>query len=280
MRFSSLSKRGYSLMTLCGSKFDPHILPSRPDVPIHTNPDLVREGIQTIQRARAVSYVERGILPPSAVKNPATHFDDRDQHCIHLIINHANSMHGTIRCQFHRRKPTPRCPLPLFQEVLRRNAVASEYEQSVENHLEEIHPGYTIYSEISGWLTNPDLRQRSTAGLPTLLSVWALGSVFPEMPNVSALRASNSAASTLEQFGGVRLKHNGADMIVEDSYYKGPVQLMATHSRRYQERIEPMISDLSQMLMESGIHTHGEDGWNLLNLGNESQNHTRPSAGS
>lgn len=266
MRFGSLSDRGYLLMAVCGSKFDPRILPSPPGVAIHVSPDLTRAAIHAVQRARTISYIERGILPPSAFRNPTAHLDDRDEYCIHLIIHRGNCVLGTIRCQLHRRNPTPSCPVPLFREVLRRNSLQSDYEQAVEDQLDMIHPGYVMHSEISAWLANPDLKQRSAIGLSTLLSVWALGSVFPGMPNVSVLRASNAAASTLEQFGGVRLKHNGADMIVEDPYFKGPVQWMATHSHRYQERIEPMISDLTQMLSEGGLHTHNGDGWEAMGL--------------
>lgn len=262
MRFSGPSGRGYALLAVCGSKFDFDILPSRPNLTILESTDLATSAIRAVQRARTISYIERGILPPSAFRNPAAHLDDRDEYCIHLIIHRSNCMLGAIRCQLHRRSPTPNCPLPLFREILRRNSLESEYEKSVEIQLDKIHPDYTIHSEISAWLANPDLRQRSAVGLSTLLSVWALGSVFPGMPNVSVLRASNAAAATLEQFGGIRLKHDEKDMIVEDSYFKGPVQWMATHSHRYQERIEPMISDLSRMLTDGGLHTYGGDGHN------------------
>lgn len=277
MRFSSLSGRGYSLMAVCGSKFDPRILPTPPEVAFHVNPNLARAAIDAVQRARTISYIERGILPPSAFRNPTAHLDDRDEHCIHLIVHRGNCVLGTIRCQLHRRNPTPSCPLPLFREILRRNSLESDYEQAVEDQLDIIHPGYAVHSEISAWLANPDLRQRSVIGLSTLLSVWALGSVFPGMPNVSVLRASNAAASTLEQFGGVRLKHNGADMIVEDTYFKGFVQWMATHSHRYQDRIEPMIRDLSQMLSEGGLHTYNGDGWEAKDSCSETKiNHLHP----
>jgi sterol desaturase/sphingolipid hydroxylase (fatty acid hydroxylase superfamily) len=122
------------------------------------------------------------------------------------------------------------------------------YELSIESQLDEILPGYSIHAEISSWLVNPDLKRKSTIGLSTLLAVWALGSVFPAMPNVSVLRASNMAASTLEQFGGKRLLHNGDDIIFHDTYYRGPVLWMAAHSRHHQERIAPLIADLASML--------------------------------
>lgn len=273
MRFTGLSERGYSLIAVAGSKFDPALLLSHPALEIRANPDLARSAIRSVQRARVISYIERGILSPKAFREPSTQMDERDEHCIHLVIHRGNCMLGAIRCQFHRRHQSTTCPIPLYREVFRRNSLHEDYEKSVETQLEELEPGFQVHAEISGWLVNPDLKQRSTIGLSTLLSVWALGSVFPGMPNVSVLRASNAAASTLEQFGGVRLKHNGADMIVQDSYFKGPVQWMATHSRRYQERIEPLVSDLIGMLRHGGVHVFDSSAWEQMNV---QQKHLQP----
>lgn len=266
MRFTGLSERGYSLIAVAGSKFDPALLPAHPELDIRTSPHLSRSAIVSVQRARVISYIERGILPSKAFRDPSALTDERDEHCIHLVIHRGNCMLGAIRCQFHRRHQTPTCPLPLYREVFRRNSLSADHEKSVEAQLEELEPGYQVHAEISGWLVNPDLKQRSTIGLSTLLSVWALGSVFPGMPNVSVLRASNAAASTLEQFGGVRLKHQGSDMTVEDPYFKGPVQWMATHSRRYQERIEPLVADLAGMLRHNGLHVFDATLWEQLEL--------------
>ena len=273
MRFTGLSERGYSLIAVAGSKFDPALLPSHPELAIRKNPHLAASAIRFVQRARVISYIERGILPPCAFRDPSALMDERDEHCIHLVIHRGNCMLGAIRCQFHKRHQSTTCPVPLYREVFRRNALHEDYEKSVEEQLETLEPGFQVHAEISGWLVNPDLKQRSTIGLSTLLSVWALGSVFPGIPNVSVLRASNAAASTLEQFGGVRLKHDGSDMIVHDSYFKGPVQWMATHSRRYQERIEPLVADLAAMLRCGGIHVSDSSSWEKLNV---EQRHLEP----
>lgn len=263
MRFGSLSGRGYSLMAVCGSKFDPPILPSPPDVPFRENPDIVRAAIGAVRRARLVSYIERGILHPSALRNPGLHEDPRDEYCIHLILHRGNCMLGAIRCQFHRRKPAQDDPVPFFREVIHRNGLPPEICRSVESHLDAIHPGYVTHAEISAWVGNPDLKHSQIIGLSSLLSVWSLGKVFPGMPNVSVLRSSNAAAKTLEQFGGTRLTHEGNHLVVQDSFFKGPVEWMFTHSQNYQERIAPLIEDMAGMLTELGItraapgRTHG-----------------------
>jgi len=242
-------------MAVCGSKFDPSLLPSSPDIPFRPDPELARAAINAVRRARVISYIERGILPKKAFRSPDDYFDDRDEHCIHLILHRSNCLLGTIRCQFHRRVSSQTDPLPLYRETIIRNGLPSEIGDSIRNQLDGILPGYPVHAEISAWLANPDLRQRSVVGLSSLLCVWSLGNLFPAMPNVSVLRASNAAATTLEQFGGIRLMHENKELIIEDCFYKGPIQWMATHSRQYQERITPIVQDMAGLLQQGGLIT-------------------------
>lgn len=257
MRFGSLSERGYSLLVACGSKFDPGLMPSRSDLSFRSNPELARVAIQAVQRARMISHLERGILPPSAFRDPSACIDERDEHCIHLILRRGNCLHGAIRCQFHRMRPSDGDPVPLFVEILNPNLMPEAIKHTIFREIAQLGPRSHSCLETSGWLANPDLRKSAVLALALPAAVWALGAQFPEFPGISALRASNGAAKTLTQLGGMPIRHQGRDVVFQDSFYRGPVQLMAMHSRRYHPEIASLVQECLGMLLKHGVLTHG-----------------------
>lgn len=243
-------------MAVCGSKFDPDLLPSRPALPFYSVPDRARAAIQAVRRARLISYIERKILPITAFRNPAACVDERDDYCIHLILHRENCLHGAIRCQFHRMKPASVDPVPLFVEILSRNLLPPEARHSIMREIDKLATGSPSCLETSGWLVNPDLRKYAALALALPAAVWALGAPFPEFPGISTLRASNGAARTLIQLGGMPIRHQERDLIFHDAFYRGPVQLMALHSRRYHPEIAPLVRECLGMIQRHGILTH------------------------
>ncbi|MES2468992.1 MAG: hypothetical protein V4675_16930 [Verrucomicrobiota bacterium] len=253
MRFGSLSARGYSLMAVCGSRFDPSILPSRPDLPVQADPAKARAAIRAVQRARVVSYIERGILPQNALRDPSQHEVPRDEHCIHLIIHRRNCLLGAIRLQFHRKSLRRDDPQPFYSEIFTRNTVPISATKSVNEHLEQFCETSRVYLETSGWLVNPDLTQRAIIAISLPSAVWAAACPLADFAGISTLRASNGAAKTLRQLGGTPVRHDDQDLVIEDSYYRGAVQLMVMHSRRYHPEIDSLVQECFTMLTHTGL---------------------------
>lgn len=256
MRFGSLSERGYSLMAVCGSKFNAGLLPARSALPLCQAPDLARAALQAVRRARLISYMERKILSGTAFRDSIACYDERDDHCIHLILHRDNCLHGAIRCQFHRIKPESGDPSPLFVEILNRNLLPEEIKFTIFREIDKMGTNSPSCLETSGWLANPDLRKNAALALALPSAVWALGAGFPEFPGISTLRASNGAAKTLARLGAMPLRYQERDLAFQDSFYRGPVQLMAMHSRRYHPEIDPLVQECLAMLLRHGLVTH------------------------
>ncbi len=256
MRFGSLSGRGYSLMAVCGSRFDPDFLPAQPPLSFHRAPELARAAIQAVRRSRLISHIERKILSCAAFRDPLAGYDKRDEESIHLILHRGNCLHGAIRCQFHRIRPREGDPSPLFVEILNRNQMPAAVRETIFREIEELGTHSPMCLETTGWLANPDLRKSAVLALALPAAVWALGAGFPEFPGISTLRASNGAARTLIQLGGKPISHQGRDLVFQDAFYRGSVQLMAMHSRRYHPEIAPLVTECVDMLLRSGLVTH------------------------
>lgn len=259
MRFSSLSGSGYSLMAVCGSKFDPNTLPSPPEIPFRHEPVLTRAAINAVQRARVVSYIERGILPASAFRNPSAHLDDRDEYCVHLILHRSNCLIGAIRCQFHRKLPRSGDPSPLFREMMERACVPNTDINHVQRLMEKGTDSCHCYCETSGWLTNPDLKKNTRLGILMPAAVWGFGSLFKHFEGISTLRASNKAASVLASLGGDYVRHEERDMRFEDPFYRGPVQLMRMHSQTYNTAIAMTVESFRQAISNGEILMNESD---------------------
>lgn len=251
----SLSARGYSLTAVCGSRFDPALMPALPKLAFHHEPCVARRAIEAVQRARLISYMERAILPREAFRSLRANRDARDEHCVHLILHRRNCLYGAIRCQFHHlyRDDHPEAAPPLFVESLKRSLMPDEVTATVLNAMATMGSGSASFMEIGGWLVNPDLRKCTALALALPAAVWAFVGRFPEFAGVSMLRASNGAARTLLNLGALPLRHDERDLVFTDPFYRGQVQMLALHSRRYHPRIEPLVQDCLNMLTAQGV---------------------------
>ena len=124
-------------------------------------------------------------------------------------------------------------------------------------HLDQFYGNSKVYAETSGWLVNPDRSQKAIIAISLPSAVWAMGFVVSQISAISTLRASNGAAKTLRQLGGTPVRHAGNDLIIEDSFYRGPVQLMVMHSRRYHPEIDSLVHECFTMLSHSGLTSFG-----------------------
>ncbi|MDB6135477.1 MAG: hypothetical protein JWM59_3720 [Verrucomicrobiales bacterium] len=255
MRFTGISDRGYSLTAVCGPEFDYHAAGILSEVPLRRDPVAAAAAIRAVQRARAVSYIERGILPKTALRNPSRLSGGRDESCVHLIIHRHNCLLGTIRNQFHWKHPSPADAVPLYQEIIQRNQIPDSACQAVLRQLEETHQESASLIETSGWLANSDFPRSPVVSMAVISASWALGAMVPPMPGISALRTSNGAARTLQRLGSIPVRHEGADLIIEDSFYRGSVRLMVNHSRRYSMEIDSFVKECSLFLKRDGFIT-------------------------
>jgi hypothetical protein len=255
MKFGGLSNQGIGLMAVAGSNIDPSQLPSHSNLAFHRNPELASAAIHAVGRARLVSYVERGILPPQNLRDHHVHCDVRDDHCIHLILYRGNYFLGSIRCQFHNKTPYAECPIPLFREMMLRSGVSEGELYHVTSLMEAGNDNSSFYMETSGWLSNPDVKRSPSIAMTLPAAVWGLATAFEEFYGISTLRASNRAAVMLNQMGGESIYHNGSEIKFNDPYYRGPVQLMRMHSHRYDPTIRPAVQGCAEMIAASGIIT-------------------------
>jgi len=253
MRFGSLSAKGYSLMAVAGSKFDPGTFPAAPDLPIRESPVLARAAIRAVQRARVISYVERGILPASALRNEAAHLDERDEHCIHLIVHRGNCLHGAIRCQFHRRNSAPTGSPWLYQEVFARNGLPESASLGVKRQLAELCQDTEVDLETSGWLVNPDLRHSAIIAISLPAALWALARPCSAFAGISTIRASNGALKMLKSLGGIPIHYQDEEILLHDPFYRGPVQFLAMHSQRHDSAILHLVDEIQAGLKDKGI---------------------------
>lgn len=253
MRLGGLTEKGFGMMAVAGSSFDPALLPSPSVLHFRYGSTLAKAAIEAVRRARLVSYVERGIIPGSALREPAKHRDDRDEHCIHLILHRGNCLLGAIRCQFHRKVPRPGDPQTLFREMMERSDVAEADIQLVQSLMEIGTDPSHSYCETSGWLSNPDLRKNTSLGILLPAAVWGFGNTLTEFQGISTLRASNKAAVVLAHLDGESIRHGDREMRFEDPFYRGPVQLMRMHSRIYDPTIAMTVESCRQMISSGGI---------------------------
>lgn len=253
MRFGSLSERGCSLIAVCGSKFDSRVLSAGSEIRFRNDPDEARAAIRAVQRARLVSYIERGILPTNAFYEPDAHADLRDEACIHLILHRGNCFLGAIRCQFHAKQRLANDPEPLFREIMTRSGIPESSIHFVERLMSSGNDLSATYTETSGWLTNPDIKRNSTLSIILPLAVWGLGRLVTECHCIATLRASNRAAATLAQLGGETIRDGESEMHFEDPFYRGPVQLMLMHSRRYHAQASESVDECERAFRENGI---------------------------
>lgn len=253
MRFGGLTERGFGMMAVAGSRFDPALLPGPSTLHFRYESTLANAAIEAIRRARLVSYVERGILPGAALREPAKHRDTRDEHCVHLILHRGNCLLGAIRCQFHRKSPTAADPQPLFREMMERSELPETDILHIQQLMESGADASHTYCETSSWLANPDLRIHTSLGMLLPAAVWGLGSGLPAVACISTLRASNKAAAVLAHLGGETIRHEGRELRFEDPYYRGPVQLMHMHSRQYHPDIALTVHACGESIRETGI---------------------------
>ncbi len=240
-------------MAVAGSNFDPALLPASIDLSFRYNETLAKSAIDAVRRARLISYVERGIIPPSAFREPDKYHDARDEGCIHLVLHRGNCLLGAIRCQFHRKVLRPRDPQPLFREMMERSGVAEADIQLVQSLMEGGTDPSHSYCETSSWLSNPDLRKNTSLGMLLPAAVWGFGNTLTEFQGISTLRASNKAAAVLAHLGGESIRHGEREMRFEDPFYRGPVQLMRMHSRIYDPTIAMTVESCRQMISSGGV---------------------------
>jgi len=253
MRFSGLTERGFGMMAVAGSKFDPALLPPPIDLSFRYDQPLAEAAINAVRRARLISYVERGIVPPSAFREPDKYRDERDESCIHLVLHRGNCLLGAIRCQFHLKSSGSNGSQPLFREMMERSGVAEEDIQYVQNLMESRCDPSHSYCETSGWLTNPDLRKNTSLGMLLPAAVWGLGNNLSQFQGISTLRASNKAAAVLAQLGGESIRHGDREMRFEDPFYRGPVQLMRMNSWTYDPTIAMTVESCRQIISSEGV---------------------------
>jgi hypothetical protein len=241
------------LMVVAGARFESLRPEETSGFPFHLDPALAQAVIQAVRRARVVSYIERGILPPRALRAMHDHEDPRDDHCIHLVVHHRNCLLGAIRCQFHRKVPKAGDPDPLFREMMARSGFPEDLILQVISRMETGVDLSPFYLETSGWLSNPDMGKHSSLGTILPAAVWGLGAVFGEFQGIATLRASNKAAALLARLGGESLQLNGVEIKFEDSFYRGPVQLMVMHSLRYHHKIDRIVKIYAHEIANRGI---------------------------
>lgn len=253
MRFGGLTERGFGMMAVAGSSFDPALLPAPSAIHFRYEDTLAKAAIEAVRRTRLVSYVERGIIPGSALREPNKYRDARDEHCVHIILHRGNCLLGAIRCQFHRKSPGAADPIPLFREMMERSELSEadilHSQQLMESGTDTSH----TFCETSGWLTNPDLRKSTSLGMLLPAAVWGLGSSLSEYHGISTLRASNKAAAVLTHLGGEIIRNEGRELCFDDPFYRGPVQLMRMHSRLYHPDIAHTVQTCGEKIRESGI---------------------------
>lgn len=255
MRFSGLTERGFGMMAVAGANFDPALLPAPTTLHFRYEDTLAKAAIEAVRRARLVSYVERGILPPSALRAPEHYRDTRDEHCVHLILHRGNCLLGAIRCQFHRKSPNAADPQPLFREMMERSELAESDILHIHQLMESETGNSHTYCETSGWLSNPDLRKNTSLGMILPAAVWGLGGSLSEYHGISTMRASNKAAAVLAHLGGETIRHEGRELRFEDPFYRGPVQLMRMHSRQYHPDIALSVQACGKSIQEGGVLT-------------------------
>ena len=253
MRFGGFTDRGFGLIAVAGSKFDPALLPVPVNLSFRFNEPLAKPAIDAVRRARLISYVERGIVPPSAFRDPEKYHDERDESCIHLVLHRGNCLLGAIRCQFHRKTPKSGDPQPLFREMMQRSGVAETDIQHVQTLMESGTDLSHTYCETSGWLSNPDLRKNISLGMMLPAPVWGFGNNLSQFQGISTLRASNKAASVLAQLGGETIRHGDRVMRFDDPFYRGPVQLMRMHSEVYDPAIAMTVESCRLIISNGGI---------------------------
>lgn len=251
MRFNSLVRRGFSLLAVCGHSFDTANLPA----PLKVNrsqPAFGQFAISAVGRARAVSYVERGILPPTALQH-SIYGDHLDAASLHLIIHRGNCLYGAIRCSFFRSSGNP-ATRSHFEEVLARHPTLERGRSLVIEHLTQLTPRSDFYLDVSGWLVNPDLAHDPAVAFALPSAVWAFSSLFPvEFSGVATLRMTNAAARTMERMGAEPILSDRQPVQLDDPFYGGRVQLMALHSRRYNSKLADAVQSLQISLLESGV---------------------------
>lgn len=252
MRVGSLGDRGYELLAVCGPGFNPGTLPEGGGaLSFREDPVMVKAALAAARRARVISYVERGILPSSAIRDPESFRDPRDERSIHLLIRRGNCLHGLMRCQFHRHGEEADS-LPLFADVLDRNGFPDEKRAAVCRDLQAADPGVESYLETSGWLKNPDFRGGPLLAIALPAATWALGSFFHGFAGIATLRASNGAARMMEKLGAVPVMNGNGPLIFHDAWYRGEVQLMRLHSRTYSPLLRTLVEECAEML-EGGV---------------------------
>ncbi len=239
-------------MAVAGSKFDPALLPALTDLTFHCNEPIARAAIEAVRRTRLVSYIERGILPPSALRAPDRSLDQRDDSCIHLILHRGNCLFGAIRCQFHRTIPGPKDPQPLFREMMERSRIGEADIRYVQNLMETGDTSHT-YCETSSWLANPDLRKNTSFGMFLPAAVWGFCSALGPFPGIATLRASNKAAAVLAHFGGQYVRHGEREMRFDDPFYRGPVQLMRMYSQTFHPDIALAVDACRASISRRGV---------------------------
>jgi hypothetical protein len=252
MRFNSLVRRGFSLSAVCGHSFDTANLPAL--LKVNTSQAAFgRFAIGAVSKARTVSYVERGILPPTALRQHNTYGDRLDAASLHLIIHRGNCLYGAIRCSFFR-SLADSATRTHFEDVLSRHPTLKQGRLVVIDHLTKLAPGSDFYLDVSGWLVNPDLAHDSAVAFALPAAVWAFSSLFPgEFSAVAALRMTNAAARTIERMGAEPILSDMQPIQLDDPFYRGQVQLMALHSRRYNPKLADAVQALRASLLESGI---------------------------
>lgn len=251
MRFNSLVRRGFSLLAVCGHSFDTANLPASLKVN-RSQSTFGQFAISAVGRARTVSYVERGILPSTALQH-SVYDDHLDAASLHLIIHRGNCLYGAIRCSFFRSSGDS-ATKSHFEEVLARHPTLEQGRSLVIEQLAQLAPSSNFYLDVSGWLVNPDLAHDPAVAFALPSAVWAFSSLFPvEVSGVATLRMTNAAARTIERMGAEPILKDRQPIQLDDPFYRGRVQLMALHSHRYNSKLTDTVQALRISLLESGV---------------------------
>lgn len=244
--FNSFLKQGYRVYLLA---------PDVQSIPgvfnnVLISPEAKETWLRKVQKLRAESYLNRGIIQRNQLTDDAYFPTDRDLLSWHLIVERNEELIGCIKYRII--DDSSNVPTKVLESILRLPREVQEPYLTAYNEFDNSAKGM-IFGEVTNWLINPD-RANSRVSIFLALSGFAFFRLQGEAKVVSLVRDGQMTVETLLRIGGTTL---GKELYEKsnhyDSRYKAKQRIITFYSEEISDGFKNEIHAIQEFFGQTPV---------------------------